>query len=259
MHYALITGASKGIGKAMAHELASRKVNLLLVARSGSLLAELAETLVKQYGINAAFLAIDLSSPSAPMDIFKWVSSREFPVNILINNAGYGLSGDFASYTAEEHGEMMRVNMRAPVELTSLLLPLLRVQKAAYILNVASSAAYQAVPGLSVYAASKAFIVSFSRGLAHELRNTSISVTVVSPGGTDTDFANRAQVSEKAVKAGEKLNMTAEAVAKIAINAMFDRKKEVITGFVNKLGAFLVWVLPKRLVEATAAGIYEKH
>jgi short-subunit dehydrogenase len=259
MSYALITGASKGIGKAMAHELASRKVNLLLVARSGTLLDELAATLVKEYGIEAACLAVDLSSPNAPADIFNWVNEHQYPVNILINNAGYGLSGDFASHTAAEHGDMMRVNMRAPVELTSLLLPLLREQKAAYILNVASSAAYQAVPGLSVYAASKAFIVSFSRGLAHELRNTPISVTVVSPGGTDTDFANRAQVSEKAVKAGERLNMTAEAVAKIAITAMFARKKEVITGFVNKLGALLVWLLPKKLVETTAASIYEKH
>ena len=151
----------------------------------------------------------------------------------------------------------MRVNMRAPVELTALLIPILLKQPAAYILNVASSAAYQAVPGLAVYAASKAFILSFSRGLSHELRKTNISVTVVSPGGTDSDFALRANVSAKAVKAGEKLNMTAEAVAKQAIIAMFARKTEIITGFVNRLGAFLVWLLPKKLAERTAAAIYE--
>ena len=257
MQYALITGASKGIGKAMAIELAKRKINVLLIARSKDLLAQLAGELHHLYGIQADYLPIDLSAPAAPNDIAQWVNEKKYAVNILINNAGYGLSGHFTGYTAEAHGDMMRVNMRAPVELTALLIPILLKQPAAYILNVASSAAYQAVPGLAVYAASKAFILSFSRGLSHELRKTNISVTVVSPGGTDSDFALRANVSAKAVKAGEKLNMTAEAVAKQAIIAMFARKTEIITGFVNRLGAFLVWLLPKKLAERTAAAIYE--
>jgi len=152
---------------------------------------------------------------------------------------------------------MIQVNDRVPVELCSLFLPMLSKQSKGYILNIASSAAYQAVPGLGTYSASKAFILYFSRALHYELRNTNVSVTAVSPGGTATDFANRANVGKKAVRAGEKLNMTPEAVARLAVNAMYARKTEIITGFVNKLGAFFVWLLPKKLAEKTAASLYE--
>lgn len=256
MSYALITGASKGIGKAIAEELASRKINLLLVARSGSLLQAIAKELANRFGVHTDCLAIDLSSPAAPEQIAAWLEEKGYPVHILVNNAGYGLSGAFSSYTAKEYRDMMHVNMNVPVELTALLIPELKKHSKSYILNIGSSAAYQAVPGLTVYAASKSFIVNFSRGLQYELRNTPVSVTAVSPGGTNTDFASRAQVSSKAVKAGEKLNMSSAAVAKMAVNAMFARKTELVTGFVNQLGAFLVWLLPKKLTEKTAAGIY---
>lgn len=258
MTYALITGASKGIGKAMAAELALRKVNLLLVARSGELLEEIARDLAGRYGIEAHFLAIDLSDPAAPQKINGWIGENGYPINILINNAGYGLSGPFTSYTAEENRDMMQVNMQVPVALSHLLIPELKKHPKSYILNIASAAAYQAVPGLMVYAATKSFLLSFSRGLAHELRKTNISVTVVSPGGTDTEFANRAKVGAKAIKAGEKLNMQPGEVARMAIEAMYQRKTETVTGFINQLGTFLVWLLPKKLVEKSAAGIYGK-
>lgn len=258
MSYALITGASKGIGKAIAIELAARKLNLLLVARTESLLSELATDLCKRFNIKVDYLAIDLSSVDAPLQIVAWIKDKGYVVNILVNNAGYGLSGTFEGYSANEHRDMMQVNMTVPVVLTSLMIPELKNQPKSYILNIASAAAYQAVPGLTVYAASKAFLLSFSRGLQYELRKTNISVTVVSPGGTDTDFANRAKVGTKAVKAGEKLNMTPESVAKLAVNAMFAGKTEIITGFINKLGALLVWLLPKKLTETTAASIYNQ-
>jgi short-subunit dehydrogenase len=259
MVYALITGASKGIGKAIAEELASKKINLLLVARSGSLLQEIATDLSARFGIQADHLAIDLADPSAPVQIVNWAKGKGYQLNILVNNAGYGLSGPFESYTADEHRDMMQVNMHVPVMLSALLIPELKKQPKSYILNIASAAAYQAVPGLTSYAACKSFLLSFSRGLSFELKKTNISVTVVSPGGTDTDFANRAQVGSKAMKAGEKVNMTPEAVAKLAVNAMFARKTETVTGFINQLGTFLVWLLPKKLVEISAAGIYKKE
>ena len=255
--YALITGASKGIGKAIAEELASKQINLLLVARSESLLAGLTEQLAKQYGIQAKYLASDLTAIGAAQQIWDWVQKEGLQVHILVNNAGYGLSGRFTDYTAQEHADMIQVNDRVPVELCSLFLPMLSKQSKGYILNIASSAAYQAVPGLGTYSASKAFILYFSRALHYELRNTNVSVTAVSPGGTATDFANRANVGKKAVRAGEKLNMTPEAVARLAVNAMYARKTEIITGFVNKLGAFFVWLLPKKLAEKTAASLYE--
>lgn len=258
MSYALITGASKGIGKSIAEELAAKKVDLLLVARTASLLKELADDLSVRFQIKTAYLAIDLSVPSSPTEIVDWVNKNNFGVSILVNNAGYGHSGPFIKYTAQEHREMMQVNMIVPVELTNMLIPELKKHSKSYILNIASSAAYQAVPGLAVYAASKAFLLSFSRGLQFELRKTNISVTAVSPGGTETDFANRAKVGRKAIKAGEKLNMTAQAVAKIAVDALFSGKTEVITGFINKLGAFFVWLLPKKLTETTASNIYSE-
>ena len=258
MPYALITGASKGIGKAIAEELAAKQTDLILIARSGFLLKEIAEDLSTRYGIKADYLAIDLSDPIASIEISDWIKQKGYAVNILVNNAGYGLSGPFEQYSAKENRDMMQVNMNVPVELTNLLLPELKKHPKAYILNIASAAAYQAVPGLMVYAATKSFILSFSRGLAFELKKTTVSVTVVSPGGTDTDFANRAKVGSKAVKAGEKLNMTPEEVAKLAVKAMFARKTEIITGLINQLGSFLVWLLPKKLVETSAAGIYAK-
>jgi short-subunit dehydrogenase len=257
MTYALITGASKGIGRAIAGELASRHINLLLLARTEPLLKEIAETLSAKFHIRADYLAIDLSDSGAAMRIAEWVAEKGYTVNILVNNAGYGLSGRFERYSVKEHSDMMRMNMYLPVELTHLFLTQLKQQPKSYILNIASSAAYQAVPGLSVYAASKAFMLNFSRGLRYELRKTSVSVTAVSPGATDTDFVNRAHIGPTALKAAKKFNMTPQAVAKIAVDAMFRRKTERITGFVNKLAAFLVWLLPKKLSEKMAAGLYD--
>lgn len=259
MSYALITGASKGIGKAIAVELASRKINLLLVARSSKDLAGLATQLSEKFGILTDWFRADLADPSAPAAILTWVTQKDYTVSILVNNAGYGLSGSFDQYSPEEHIAMMQVNMHAPVVLSHLFLPQLKKLPESYILNVVSSAAYQAVPGLGVYGASKAFLLSFSRALHYELKNSSVCVTAVSPGSTDTNFANRAKVGQKALKAAEKVNMSPEEVAKIAVEAMFERKTEVITGLINKVGAFLVWLLPKKFVENAAASLYELH
>jgi short-subunit dehydrogenase len=257
MKYALITGASKGIGRAIAQELAARGVHLILVARDRFLLEELASQLSVKHNIDARYFSLDLAETDAVQQLNNWILQQQIQIHILINNAGYGLSGPFESYTASEHKEMMQVNMTVPVELTSVLLPQLKQNQPSYILNIVSSAAYQSVPGLSTYSASKAFMLNFSRGLRYELRKKGVSVTAVSPGSTDTGFAARAKVGAKGLKAAEKVNMTPEAVAKIAVNAMYSKKAEVITGFINQLGAFLVWLLPKKLAEKTAAGIYE--
>jgi len=257
MLYALITGASKGIGKAIAEELAKRNIGLLLVARSENLLKEVASGLTGKYGVNTDYLAIDLSQTGSCQKIVQWCEDKKYAVHILINNAGYGLSGSFEKYPSTEHLDVMKINMNVPVELTSLLLPVLHRQPKAYIVNIASSAAYQAVPGLSVYAAAKAFILRFSRGLRYELRNTNISVTTVCPGATDTDFPNRAGVGIKAQKAAAKLNMSAGKVASLAIQAMYAEKAEVITGFINKAAVFLVWLLPKSIAEKAGAGLYD--
>jgi hypothetical protein len=258
MNFALITGASKGIGKALAQELASRKVNLLLVARSQDLLKELAIELTSKNNITVHYLAVDLTHKKATGDIYSWCLQNNFSVDTLVNNAGYGLSGIFDKYSLAEYEAMMQVNMNTAVALIHLFLPMLKKQNQAYILNVGSTAAYQAVPGLNVYAATKAFMESFSRSLNYELRNTSVSVTCVNPGATESDFAKVANVTgEKAVKMAKKVNMQPTAVAKYALNAMYAKKVDAIPGLLNKITTFFVWLLPKRISEKMAADIYD--
>ncbi|GGA88435.1 SDR family NAD(P)-dependent oxidoreductase [Puia dinghuensis] len=257
MEYALITGASKGIGRAIARELAARGFNVLLIARSADLLQQLAAEIGSRYTVKTDWLALDLSTAEAPQNVYDWCRARGYAVSILVNNAGYGLSGSFEKYTLPEHLNMMQLNMSTLVGMTRLFLPDLHQRPKAYILNIASSAAYQAVPKLTLYAATKAFVLAFSRGLHQELHKTTVSVTCVSPGATDTDFPNRAQLGEKGRKAAEKLNMTPETVATLAIKGMFAGKAEIITGFINKLGAAMAWLLPKSVVERTAMKIYE--
>jgi short-subunit dehydrogenase len=257
MSFVLITGASKGIGRAIAKEFAARKRNLLLIARSESLLSELAAEIRKDFLVQVEYLAVDLGQPHATKKIFDWCQEKNYTVNILVNNAGYGLSGDFESYQAAEQIDMMLVNMIAPVSLISLFLPQLKKQDKSYILNIGSSSAYQALPYMSVYAASKSFMVRFSRGLHYELRDTNVVVTVVSPGVTDSEFNARAKVPEKGLKAAKKVSMTAEEVAKIAVNGLFRERTEVIVGFLTKLSIFFVKLLPKKLTEKIGAGFYK--
>lgn len=257
MSYALITGASKGIGKAIAFELAAKGYNLALVARSEDLLQQVSEEIKMKAKVEIKYLAADLSEPSAAQRVFDWTKENGVAISILVNNAGYGLSGLFESYPLEQHLAMLQVNCTTLVQLTYLFLPQLKQQKDAHILNISSSAAYQAVPYLSLYAASKVFVLSFSRGIRYELRKTSVNVTCVCPGSTDTDFAVRAQVGEKAMKTAQKVNQTPEQVGRTAVKAMFNKKAEVITGAINKLGGFITWLLPKKVLEGGAARIYE--
>ena len=257
MTYALITGGSKGIGKAIAIELAKKKINILLVSRSSTALQQTAKEIKEQYGVETDYLATDLSLINAAENVFNWCNEKKYNIHILVNNAGYGLSGPFEKEPEVNNTNMMQLNMGTTVQLCHIFLPMLKQNNKGYILNIASSAAYQAVPFLSLYSASKSFVLNFSRGLSHELKNTNVSATCVSPGPTDTDFNTRAGLNEKATKAAEKFNVAPAAVAAVAVNAMFAGKREVITGFINKLSAFAAWLLPKNLIESAAVGIYK--
>jgi uncharacterized protein len=258
MTYAIITGASKGIGKAIAYELAKRKINVLLIARSEDILKQLTQEIIEKFGVKAAYLAADFTLPNTPELVKKWCKKNNYVVHILVNNAGYGLSGAFDKYSMDDYNAMLQININAVVSMCHIFLDDLKSLPQSYILNIASTTAYQSVPGFSMYAASKAFIKSFTRSLHYELHKTTVSVTCVSPGGTDTDFAIRAAVSNKALKAADKLNMTPEAVAIIAVRAMFNKKTEVITGILNKLGAFASWLLPQKFVEGNLYKIYKQ-
>ncbi|CAM3549601.1 SDR family NAD(P)-dependent oxidoreductase [Flavobacterium chungbukense] len=254
--YALITGASKGIGKSIANELAKQGFPLLLVARSDEELKLLSADLQAKYGINVFILSIDLSINGAALKVGDWIKTNNYPVGILVNNAGYGVWGDFSQSALSDQLGMMQLNMNVVVELSHLLVPVLSQEKQAYILNISSTAAYQAVPTLAVYSATKAFVLSFTRALRFELAQTSISVTCFSPGPVDTGFAARAGLSALN-KMAEKFNMQPDEVAKMAVKAMFSKKSEVIPGFTNIISVYANRILPKAFIEKTAAGIYK--
>jgi short-subunit dehydrogenase len=260
MAYALITGASKGIGKSLAESLAKRKYDILLVARSEDLLKQNATEIEKKYGVKTAVFTTDISSPDSAKKITQWCTEKNFDVTVLVNNAGYGLGGAFSKLSLEEQLNMMQLNMQSLVQLTYLMIPLLKKSgKKSYILNVSSTAAHQAVPYLGVYSGTKAFVLNFSRAIHHELKEENISVTCLCPGPTDTDFTNRAGMTsfKKVMKQSERFNMTAEAVAEIAVKALFKGTPEIIPGGVNKAGAFFSRALPKKLTEKTLVGIYK--
>jgi hypothetical protein len=255
--YALITGASKGIGKEIAVALAKRKYNLLLLARSENALAELAGELQQKYKVSVFYKALDLSQQGADQLIYNWCVENNYNVSFLVNNAGYGIWGFFESLALEEQQNMIQLNTEFPVALTHRLILLLKANKPSYILNVASTASYQAMPTFTIYAATKAFMVLFSRGLRLELKQVGISVTCLSPGPVRTEFADRAGM--KSLKEiAERIGMNADQVAEYGVKAALAKKAEVIPGFSNKLGAFFTRIFPKSIIEAVATWLYQR-
>ena len=257
--YALVTGASRGIGRAIALQLAQRGYDLLLVARSEDQLTALALEIGTRHQRQARVLATDLAAAAAAETVAAWAAQQTDALAILVNNAGYGLWGRFEQLGLPEQQNMLQLNLHLPVALTHALLPALHRAPRAYVLNVASTAAYQAVPSLTLYAASKAFLLSFSRGLRYELKASNVSVTCISPGATTTSFADRAGMGPELQATANKVSMSAEAVAEAAVTGMLAGEAEIIPGVLNKVSAGLTSLVPKGLVEKIAAGIYEKY
>ena len=256
MAFALITGASGGIGWAMARELASRKRDVLLLARSEEVLKKNALELHHKFGITADYLAIDLSLPNVALKVRDWLDQKNYGIDVLINNAGFGSWGGLKDIARDELNQMMQLNMLTLADLCKVLLPELERNTRAYILNVASTASYQAVPTLATYAATKAFVLLFSRGLRWELKGTPVSVSCLSPGSTSTGFIDRANMGMLKEKA-EKFSMTADEVAKIAIRGMFANQAEIIPGLMNWTTAKVVPLLPKSWPEKIAMNLYK--
>lgn len=259
MPYALVTGASRGIGRAFALALARRGYDLLLVARSDDQLRELALEISAKHQHQAHVLALDLATPDAAETVATWAARQAPELTVLVNNAGYGLWGEFEKLSLAEQQNMLQLNMLLPVALTHALLPQLRRQPRAYILNVASVAAYQAVPLLTLYAASKSFLLSFSRGLRLELIDTSVSVSCLSPGFTTTTFSERAGIGTEMQNAASRVAMTAEAVADSGLDGMLAGEPEIIPGLLNKVSAGLSSLIPKRLTEKISSSLFKRY
>jgi len=257
MSYALVTGAGSGIGKSIAKELARLDFDLLLVDMDEVRLAKIKKELESTSGSLVYTLPVDLSSPGARETITSWTSIWHDELQVVVNNAGYGLNGSFEQLELEEQLNMIDVNIKAQVALSHAYIPVLKKRNRAFLLNVGSTTCFQTVPYLNVYAASKAFVVSFTRGLRFELRNTPVSVSVLIPGSTDTDFVNRARMSDEVKKTAEKFNMSPDLVARIAVRGLFKGKAEIIPGFSNKLHAFFPRFFPGSFLEKIGGNIYK--
>ncbi len=188
MSTALITGASSGIGKAFAQELAARKTNLVLVARSEEKLKQLAKQLQEQHKIQVDIIVKDLTEPNAAASVFNTTKEKGLSIDLLINNAGFGSYGDFAESDGERQVKIVQLNILALVDLTHKFLPLMRQRRSGSIINVSSITAFQPIPYVAVYAASKAFILSFSEALWAENRQYGVRILVTCPGPIETNF-----------------------------------------------------------------------
>ncbi|MDX1598970.1 MAG: SDR family oxidoreductase [Marinobacter sp.] len=249
MNYVLITGASAGIGEVFARELAAEKQNLILVARREDRLAALAGELSEQYGVSVEVLAADLAAADGAEQVAATVTSSGWALSGLINNAGFGDRGAFTELSLERQLNMIQVNVASLVSLTWKLLPKLKENQGSFIINVASTAAFQAGPNMAIYYATKAFVLSFSEALNEELRETGIAVSALCPGATESEFAAEANMTDtKLFKAGA---MSAEAVVKRALARR--RNAIVIPGLRNKL---MIWLgkLSPRFINRRIAG-----
>ncbi|HEY5826031.1 MAG TPA: SDR family oxidoreductase [Cyclobacteriaceae bacterium] len=257
MAFALVTGSSGGIGLCIAKELASRKYDLLLVARSESKLKSIQEEIQSQYKVTVQYLVCDLSQPDASKKVIEWVTP--FDIQILVNNAGFGIWGNLEQNKPVDLHQLIQLNQVVLMELCKGFVPTLKNRSGkSYILNIGSTAAYQAVPGMAVYSASKAFVVSFTRALRWELKDTNISVTCFSPGTTTTGFMDRALMDDAMKQKAEKVTMTPEEVARIGVVGMLAGKAEVIPGFINWISVKMVSFVPKFLTETIAYNLYKQ-
>jgi len=256
MSYALVTGAAKGIGSAIAEELAKKGYRLLLLDIDKEGLAHTANYISAQYQLPVYTLHQDLSHPDATRNITDWSKPFHQDLTVVVNNAGYGLNGAFEQIPINEQLNIIDVNIKAQLQIAHAFIPVLKKFNKSYLLNVGSTTCYQSVPYLSIYAASKAFVISFTRSLRYELKGSAVSVSCLIPGSTDTDFVNRAGMGEHVRRTADRFNMTAETVGKIAVKGLFKGEAEIIPGFTNKLNAFLPKFFPKSFVERIAGNIY---
>ncbi len=245
---ALITGASTGIGRDLAYLFAQDHHNLILISRTQPALEKLAATLKHQHKIEVQIISQDLSDPTSPQKIFDQLQSQ--PIDFLINNAGFGSHGPFADSDIQTTLSMLQLNITTLTHLTRLFLPHMLARNSGKILNVASLAAFLPGPLMSVYYATKAYVLSFSEALSSELAGTGITVTALCPGPTKTEFQSRAGISHSLLfKSKVMPSMTA---ARIGYHAMMKGRRTSIPGPLNKLSAFSTRLLPRQMTAAVA-------
>jgi uncharacterized protein len=240
--YALVTGATSGIGYEIARLLAKDGYNLVLVARSSERLLEASDEF-QELGVDVIMLDKDLFDPAAPLEVYHELKNRGIQIEVLINNAAQGQKGLFTQVPLERHLEIIQLNVTALVALTKLFLDDMMKRKQGKILNLASVVSKTPAPEFSIYAASKAFVLSFSEALAHEVEGTNITVTALLPGRTDTDFFFKADMEDTKEFQDHELAHPAQ-VAKDGYDALMDGESRVISGTKNKVMVGMMNTMP---------------
>jgi uncharacterized protein len=252
--WALVTGASAGIGVALARELAAGGANLVLTARRKERLEDLAQELAIAHKVRTEVFAADLAQQDAPQQVFTFTLAKQIEIELLVNNAGFGGYGEFATADTQRLLDMVQVNCSAVVHLTRLYLPQMLKRRRGDVLILASTASFQAVPFISTYAATKAFDLLFAEGLAEEVRPYGIRVCALCPGSTESEFHEVA--GQAGLVAAMKNRETAEKVARVGLRALAAGKSYVISGLGNYLAAHSQRLVPRRFVTRVTAKMF---
>ncbi|MCA1593547.1 MAG: SDR family oxidoreductase [Acidobacteria bacterium] len=255
MKTTLITGASSGIGEVFGRKLAARGENVVLVARSESKLAVVCEELRRAHGVDAQYVALDLTERDAPARLFAETERRGLEVEMLVNNAGFGAVGEFALLELGRELEMIDLNVRALVELTHRYLAPMRARRSGAIINVASTTSFQPVPLMATYAATKAFVLSFSEALWEENRAFGVKVLALCPGSTGTNFFKVAGTETPPAQ----IVQTPEAVVETGLRALARGQSHVISGWGNFFMAEANRLAPRSLSTRIAGMILKKR
>jgi short-subunit dehydrogenase len=250
--WALVTGASAGIGVALATQLASEGTHLVLTARRRDRLDALAQKLQQSHGIRTEVFTADLARPEAPQQIYEFTRTKRLEIDLLINNAGFGQYGELTTVEPQRLLDMVQLNCLAVVHLTRLYLADMVARKRGDVLILASVASFQAVPYISTYAATKAFDLLFAEGLAEEMKPHGIGVCALCPGSTESEFHSVAGQERFSSNTQE----TAEKVARVGLQALAEGKSYVISGLGNYLGAQSQRLVPRRMVTRIAAKMF---
>ncbi len=257
MKVTLITGASIGIGEGFARRLAAEGHDLVLVARSEKTLHELCDELMLKHGTMAHYVAIDLTEPDSDARLFAETEKHGFEVDWLINNAGFGSYGDFAKLDLDHEKGMIDLNIRVLIALTSRYLAGMRERKSGQIINVSSAAGFQPIPFMATYAATKAFVTSFSEALAAENSPYGIKVLALCPGSTKTNFQAAAKMDRVIQVKGQQ---TVEEVIDTAMRSVKSGRTRVVSGFTNDIVSRIVNFVPNALItRVMAKGLRDKY
>lgn len=251
--YAVVTGASSGLGLEFAKLLAKKQYNLVLVARRTDRLESLKQEILKSSSLDIHVVSLDLSDINASQKLLDYTQQHNLKVSVLVNNAGFGTSGDFLSVPLEKTVEMLQLNITTLTQLTYLFGNEMKKNSNGYILQVSSVGAFQPAPSFAAYSATKSYVMLFSEALDFELKGTGVSVTTLYPGATKTEFFEASNT--KINKNVERMLMTAEEVADMGLTAMFSRKRSIVPGFTNKFSTLLVQLIPRKLATYIAANV----